>query len=72
MTNLILLNMGYFLIFLALASREILWLRITAGELQADLMLILNGKTDIIRDGETIAILERGQLLRKSAILRGN
>ena len=29
MTNLILLNLGYFLVFLALAIREILWLRIT-------------------------------------------
>ena len=29
MTNLMLLNFGHFLIFLALAIREILWLRIT-------------------------------------------
>ena len=29
MTNVILLNLGYFLVFLALAIREMLWLRIT-------------------------------------------
>ena len=34
MTNIILLNLGYFLVFLALAIREIFWLRvtITAGQ----------------------------------------
>jgi len=35
MTNVILLNLGYLLVFLALAIREIFWLRITikAGKL---------------------------------------
>ena len=33
---------------------------ITTGDTQADLMLVLNGKADIIRDGEKIATLRRG------------
>ena len=46
MTNLILLNLGYFLVFLALSIREIFWLRITLTVAQSTLftysMLNLN------------------------------
>ena len=46
MTNIILLNLGYFLVFLALAIREIFWLRITLTVAQSTLftysMLNLN------------------------------
>ena len=49
MTNLILLNLGYFLVFLALAIREILWLRITITAGQSTLLTysILNGNYNI-------------------------
>ena len=49
MTNLILLNSGYFLVFLALAIREILWLRITITFGQSTLFTysILNGNYNI-------------------------
>ena len=49
MTNLILLNLGYFLVFLALAIREILWLRITITVGQSTLFTyaILNGNYNI-------------------------
>ena len=45
MTNIILLNLGYFLVFLALAIREILWLRITITTGQSTLFTyaMLNG-----------------------------
>ena len=73
MTNIILLNLGYFLVFLALAIREILWLRITitAGDTQADLMLILNGKADVMRDDKKIATLERGQFIAEISYITG-
>jgi len=157
MTNIILLNLGYFLVFLALAIREILWLRITitagqstlftysmlngnyniafwnslfilvniiqiiilyrekqeleipeeiqdlyenifhtkshweflffwnqgkirqaeketlitSGDTQTDLMLILNGKADVIRDGEKITTLERGQFIAEISYVTG-
>ena len=69
MTNLILLNLGYFLVFLALAIREIFWLRIT---ITADLMLVLNGKANVIRDGEKIATLERGQFIAEISYITEN
>ncbi len=49
MTNLILLNFGYFLVFLALAIREILWLRITITFGQSTLFTysMLNGNYNI-------------------------
>ena len=45
MTNIILLNLGYFMVFLALAIREILWLRITITGGQSTLFTysMLNG-----------------------------
>jgi len=49
MTNIILLNLGYFLVFLALAIREILWLRITitAGQSTLFTYAMLNGNYNI-------------------------
>ena len=157
MTNLILLNSGYFLVFLALAIREILWLRITitfgqstlftysmlngnyniafwnslfvmvniiqiiiiyrerqqleipeevqdiydtifntntnrqflyfwdqgkvgfvenktiikAGDIQKDLMLVLNGTAEVKRDATVIAQLERGQFIAEISYITG-
>ena len=157
MTNLILLNSGYFLVFLALAIREILWLRITitfgqstlftysmlngnyniafwnslfvmvniiqiiiiyrerqqleipeevqdiydtifytntnrqflyfwdqgkagfvenktiikAGDIQKDLMLVLNGTAEVKRDATVIAKLERGQFIAEISYITG-
>ena len=157
MTNLILLNSGYFLVFLALAIRGILWLRITitfgqstlftysmlngnyniafwnslfvmvniiqiiiiyrerqqleipegvqdiydtifnintnrqflyfwdqgraefvenktiikAGDIQKDLMLVLNGTADVKRDATVIAQLERGQFIAEISYITG-
>ena len=157
MTNIILLNLGYFLVFLAMSIREILWLQITitagqstlftysmlngnyniafwnlmfimvnviqiiilyrerqeleipdeiqdlyvsifhtkshreflnfwdqgkicqvdkeslisSGDTQTDLMLILNGKADVVRNGETIAALERGQFIAEISYITG-
>ena len=49
MTNVILLNLGYFLVFLALVIREILWLRITitAGQSTLFTYSMLNGNYNI-------------------------
>ena len=49
MTHLILLNLGYFLVFLALAIREILWLRITITFGQSTLFTysMMNGNYNI-------------------------
>ena len=49
MINLILLNSGYFLVFLALAIREILWLRITItfGQSTLSTYSMLNGNYNI-------------------------
>jgi hypothetical protein len=65
MTNIIFLNLGYFLVFLALAIREIRCLRITITAGQSTLFnySILNGKADVMRDGNIIASLERGQFI---------
>ena len=157
MTNLILLNSGYFMVFLALAIREILWLRITitfgqstlftysmlngnyniafwnflfvmvniiqiiiiyrerqqleipeevqdiydtifntntnrqflyfwdqgksrfvenktiikAGDIQKDLMLVLNGTAEVKRDATVIAQLERGQFIAEISYITG-
>ena len=157
MTNLILLNSGYFLVFLALAIREIIWLRITitfgqstlftssmlngnyniafwnslfvmvniiqiiiiyrerqqleipeevqdiydtifhantnrqflyfwdqgkarfvenktiikAGDIQKDLMLVLNGTAEVKRDATVIAQLERGQFIAEISYITG-
>ena len=45
---------------------------ITTGDTQADLMLVLNGKADIIRNGEKLPHWKEVNLLPKSAILLGN
>jgi len=157
MTDLILLNAGYFMVFLALAIREILWLRITitfgqstlftysmlngnyniafwnslfvmvniiqiiiiyrerqqleipeevqdiydtifhtntnrqflyfwdqakfgfvenktiikAGDIQKDLMLVLNGTAEVKRDATVIAQLERGQFIAEISYITG-
>ena len=49
MTNIIFLNLGYFIVFLALAIREILWLRITITLGQSTLFSysMLNGNYNI-------------------------
>ena len=49
MTNIILLNLGYFFVFLTLAIREILWLRvtITAGQSTLFTYSMLNGNYNI-------------------------
>ena len=44
---------------------------IKAGDTQADLMLILNGKADVIRDGENIATLKRGQFMAEISYITG-
>ena len=44
---------------------------ITAGDTQADLMLVLNGKADVIRDGKNIATLERGQFIAEISYITG-
>ena len=49
MTNIILLNLGYFLVFLAMSIREILWLQITitAGQSTLFTYSMLNGNYNI-------------------------
>ena len=44
---------------------------ITTDDSQADLMLVLNGKADIIRDREKIATLERGQFIAEISYIMG-
>ena len=44
---------------------------ITAGDTQADLMLVLNGTADVIRDGKNIATLERGQFIAEISYITG-
>ena len=44
---------------------------ITAGDTQADLMLVLNGKADVVRYGKKIATLERGQFIAEISYITG-
>ena len=44
---------------------------ITAGDTQADLMLVLNGKADVVRVGEKNATLERGQFIAEISYITG-
>ena len=44
---------------------------ITSGDTQTDLMLILNGKADAVRDGEKIVTLERGQFIAEISYITG-
>ena len=73
MTNIILLNPGHFLVFLALAIREILWLRIiiTAGQSTLFTYSILNGKADVMRDDKKIETFERGQFIAEISCITG-
>ena len=45
---------------------------IKGGEIQKDLMLILNGNAAIMRNGEIIATLERGQFIAEISFITGN
>ena len=45
---------------------------IKSGDQQSDLMLILNGKADVIRDGKKIATLKRGQFIAEISYITGN
>ena len=73
MTNIIFLNLEYFLVFLALAIREILWLRITitAGPSTLFTYSILNGKADDMRLDKKIATFERGQFIAEISYITG-
>ena len=44
---------------------------VKAGDTQADLMLILNGKADVIRDGKNIATLKRGLFMAEISYITG-
>ena len=44
---------------------------LSAGDKQADLMLILNGAAHVIRDDERIATLERGQFIAEISYITG-
>ena len=73
MTNIIFLNLGYFIVFLAFAIREMLWLRITitAGQSTLFTYSILNGKADVIRDNKKITTFERGQFIAEISCITG-
>ena len=73
MTNIIFLNLEYFLVFLALAILEILWLRITitAGQSTLFTYSILNGKADDMRLDKKIATFERGQFIAEINYITG-
>ncbi|SVD60222.1 uncharacterized protein METZ01_LOCUS413076 [marine metagenome] len=45
---------------------------IKSGDTQADLLLILNGKANVVRDGKKIATLERGQFIAEISYITGN
>ena len=45
---------------------------IKAGDTQADLLLILNGKANVMREGKKIATLERGQFIAEISYITGN
>lgn len=45
---------------------------IKAGDMQSDLMLILNGKADVIRDGKQVVTLERGQFIAEISYITNN
>ena len=45
---------------------------IKTGDMQADLMLILNGKADVVRDGKKITTLERGQFIAEISYITNN
>ena len=59
--------------FLALAIREILWLRITitAGQSTLFTYSILNGKADDMRLDKKIATFERGQFIAEISYITG-
>ena len=44
---------------------------IKSGDTQADLLLILNGKANVVRDGKKIATLERGQFIAEISYITG-
>ena len=44
---------------------------IKTGDMQSDLMLILNGKADVMRDGNKIVSLERGQFIAEISYITG-
>ena len=44
---------------------------ITAGDTQSDLMLILNGKAEVTRNGKNIATLERSQFIAEISYITG-
>ena len=73
MTNIIFLNLGYFIVFLAFAIREMLWLRITitAGQSTLFTYSILNGKADVMRDDKKIETFERGQFIAEISCITG-
>lgn len=45
---------------------------VKSGNTQSDLMLILNGNAEVIRDGKTITTLERGQFIAEISYITGN
>ena len=45
---------------------------VKSGDTQADLLLILNGKANVVRDGKKIATLERGQFIAEISYITGN
>ena len=45
---------------------------INIGDTQSDLMLILNGQADIMRNGDKIATLGRGQFIAEISYITGN
>ena len=44
---------------------------ISSGDTQKDLMLILNGQADVIRDNKKIATLDRGQFIPEISYITG-
>ena len=45
---------------------------IKSGDTQSDLLLILNGKADVIRDNNIITTLKRGQFISEISYITGN
>ena len=43
-----------------------------SGDVQADLMLILNGNADVVRKNKKVASLERGQFISEISYITGN
>ena len=61
MTNLILLNAG-------LVENKTI---VKAGDIQKDLMLVVNGTAEVKRDATVIAQLERGQFIAEISYITG-